>query len=313
MILIKPKALSPGATLGIVSPASAVRPELVQDGIAELHHRGYRTKLFPHALDFGPLNYAGGCAGRVSDLHAAFEDPEVDAIICARGGWGAAELLPYLDAKLIAANPKIFVGYSDITTLHVWLQREANLVSFHAPMVASDFAIEVAVDGASWSHALSQDGAWMLGAESGLRVLQPGSTEGVLSGGCISIYTESVGTPYAPLPHAENTVLFLEDIGTKPYQWDRMLLHLRYAGMLERVTGILFGDMAKCCEPEEYDLLDETLLHALRDFDGPIGIGLRSGHVAAGNITLPMGVQVRLDLTDTSNPQMHFVEGAVRV
>jgi len=135
----------------------------------------------------------------------------------------------------------------------------------------------------------------------------------VLGGGCISIYTEALGTPYSPLPHAESTVLFLEDIGTKPYQWDRMLVHLRYAGLLNNVAGIVFGDMARCSEPEEYALLDETLLYALRDFAGPIGIGLRSGHVVESNITLPLGVRVRLDLEDAANPQMHFVEAAVTV
>jgi muramoyltetrapeptide carboxypeptidase len=102
-------------------------------------------------------------------------------------------------------------------------------------------------------------------------------------------------------------------VGTKTYQWDRMLVHLKYAGMLEGVTGIVFGDMHKCVDPEEFELLDETVLHALRDFDGPVGMGLRSGHVAAGNVTLPFGVEVRLDLNDAANPQMSFVEAAVRV
>jgi muramoyltetrapeptide carboxypeptidase len=311
--LIKPKAVLPGAMLGIVSPASAVKAKFVANGVAELERLGHRTKLFPHALDCGPLNYAGSCQDRVSDLHAAFADAEVDAIVCTRGGWGAAELLPYLDAGLIAANPKAFVGYSDITSLHVWLRREAGLVSFHGPMVGSDFALEDAADIASWWSALEQERPWALGPESGLRVLRGGVGEGMLSGGCISIYTEALGTPYGALPHVEGAVLFFEDIGTKPYQWDRMLLHLRYAGLLENVAGIVFGDMARCSEPEEFALLEETLLYALRDFAGPIGIGLRSGHVAVGNITLPFGVRVQLDFSDAANPQMHFVEAAVTV
>ncbi len=226
---------------------------------------------------------------------------------------GAAELLPYLNAGLVSDNPKALLGYSDITSLHVWLQREANLVSFQAPMVASDFAKEEQIDLASWTAALTQTQPWMLGAESGLRALRAGTAQGVLSGGCISIYAEALGTPYGALPHAENTVLFFEDIGTKPYQWDRMLLHVRYAGLLDGVTGIVFGDMAECVAPEEFALIEGTLLYALRDFNGPIGIGLRSGHVAAGNVTLPWGVEVRLDFRDAANPQMNFVEAAVRV
>jgi muramoyltetrapeptide carboxypeptidase len=309
--LIKPKALRPGGMLGIVSPASAVPANLVGRGIAELERLGYRTKVFPHALSRGRLNYAGSLADRVSDLHAAFADAEVDGIVCTRGGWGSAELLPHLDAGLIAANAKVFAGYSDITTLHLWLQRKVGLVSFQAPMVASDFAKgDVGMDAASWQAALGQSEPWSVGAEAGLRVLRPGTAEGVLGGGCMSIYAEAIGTAYAP--GAERGVLFLEDVGTHAYQWDRMLLHLRYAGLLDGVTGVVFGDMGQCCAAEEMQVMEETLLYGLRDFDGPLGIGLRSGHVAGGNVTLPMGVRVRLELADAANPQMHFVEGAVR-
>jgi muramoyltetrapeptide carboxypeptidase len=296
--------------LGIIAPASAVKAELLERGVAELHHLGYRTKVFPHVHSRGPLNYAGSAADRVSDLHAAFADAEVDAIVCARGGWGAAELLPHLDPALIHANRKPFIGYSDVTSLHTWLWETLQLTSFHAPMVASDFAKPGGVDLASWTSALTQTEAWSLGAESGLRVLRPGVAEGVLTGGCIAIYAEAIGTPYAP--RADGSVLFLEDVGVKPYQWDRMLLHLRYSGLLDGVKGVVFGDMAECCAQDEQALMEETLLYALREFDGPVGIGLRSGHVAVGNITLPLGVHVRLEFEDAANPQMHFVESAVK-
>jgi len=308
--LVRPKALKPGALLGIISPASAVKAELVEWGIAALQQLGYRTRLFPHALDLGPLNYAGTIENRLADLHAAFADPEVDAILCTRGGWGTAELLPGLDLAVIAANPKPFLGYSDLTTLHIWLRRAANLISFQAPMVASDFSKSIPVDLPSWTAALTQTEPWTLGPEAGLRVLQAGDAEGRLTGGCISIVAESLGTPYAPV--SEGGILFLEDVGTKPYQWDRLLLHLRYAGLLDGVTGIVFGDMRQCCSPEEDALMEETIRHNLRDFSGPIAIGLRSGHVAGGNITLPFGVRVRLDLNDSANPSMHFLEAAVR-
>lgn len=311
MSLIKPRALETGAMLGIVSPASAAPHDLVERGIAELQRLGYRTKILPHALIRGPLNYAGSAEDRVADLHHAFADAEIDAIICTRGGWGAAELLPHLDAGLIRANPKALLGYSDITSLHVWLRREAELISFQAPMVASDFSKSEGVDSASWTSALTRAESWSLGAESGLRVLRSGLAEGEMTGGCMSIYAEAIGTPYGAL--AQGGVLFLEDVGTKPYQWDRMLVHLRYAGLFEGVSGIVFGDMHQCCGAEEFALLEETLLYSLRWFDGPIGIGLRSGHVAGGNITLPFGVRVRLDFEDAANPRMHFVEPAVTV
>jgi muramoyltetrapeptide carboxypeptidase len=309
MSLVKPPMLKPGSTVGIISPASAVKQTLVDSGIDVLDQMGFYTKLFPHALDRGPLNYAGTVADRVADLHAAFADDGVDAILCTRGGWGCAELLPHLDAALIQANPKAFLGYSDITSLHIWLQREANLVTFHAPMLASDFAKGAgAIDSFRLDCALFQDEPWSIGAASGLRVLRPGTAEGVLSGGCMSIYAEAIGTPYAP--RSEGGVLFLEDVGTHAYQWDRMLVHLRYAGLLEGVTGIVFGDMAQCCKPEEMPELEAALLHSLRDFKGPIGIGLCSGHVAEGNVTLPLGVRVRLEM-DEDDPWLHFVESAV--
>jgi muramoyltetrapeptide carboxypeptidase len=310
---VKPKALRPGATLAVVSPASTPKPELVQQGMERLQGLGYRTVLAAHALDRGPLYYAGTMEQRLAALHGAFADPAVDGIVCTRGGWGSAELLPYLDAELIRANPKPFIGYSDHTSLHIWLRERANMVSFYGPMCAADFGrgdrVEDGVDLASWNGVLGGSEQWSLGAAEGLRALRAGVAEGKFDGGCLSIYAESLGTPFAP--RRAPGILFLEDIGTKPYQWDRMLLHLRYAELLEGVQGIVFGDMRQCVGAEENELLEQAILHALRDFAGPIAIGLRSGHVGGPNVTLPLGVCVRLDLADAGNPQLHFQEAAV--
>ena len=308
--LIKPRALRPGSTLAIVSPASTPKPDLVQQGIGRLHTLGYQTILGQHALDRGPLYYAGSLEDRLHDLHAAFADPAVDAILCTRGGWGSAELLPHLDAALIRANPKPFIGYSDHTSLHLWLQTHANLITFHGPMAAADFSREEGADLPSWRSSLEQTQPWQLGPEAGLRTLRPGQASGTLTGGCLAIYAEALGTPYAP-SIATPSILFLEDIGTKPYQWDRMLLHLRYAGLLENVTGIVFGDMRQCVPPDQEAYLDQALLHALRNFPGPIAIGLRSGHIASQNLTLPLGISAQLDLTQPANPTLRFLESAV--
>lgn len=309
---IKPRALHPGATLAVLSPASTAKPDLVHSGITYLHALGYKTVLGAHALDGGPLYYAGTVEDRLHDLHAAFADSTIDGIVCTRGGWGSAELLPHLDAELIRANSKPFIGYSDHTSLHCWLHNEANLVTFYGPMVAADFSRDDGVDLASWQHSLQDDAAWSLGPADGLRVLRPGIASGRLDGGCVSIFAEALGTPYAPRIEADS-ILFLEDIGTKPYQWDRMLLHLRYSGLLEKVTGIVFGDMRQCISSDEAEYLDRAVLHALRDFDGPIAIGLRSGHVSDSNVTLPLGVSATLDLTEERNPRMHLLEAAVTV
>ena len=245
---------------------------------------------------------------------AAFADPEVDGIICTRGGWGSAELLPLLDAAVVRANPKVFVGYSDHTSLHVWLARECGLVTFLWADGGGGFCAGGWVRRGELGACAGRDRRSGLWARSdGLRVLRAGVAEGTLAGGCISIFAEALGTPYAMLPATADAprVLFLEDIGTKPYQWDRMLLHLRYAGMLEHVSGIVFGDMRQCVAAEEDALLEEAILHALRDFAGPIAIGLRSGHVDTPNVTVPLGVRVRLDLTGAEKPRLEFLEAAV--
>lgn len=295
--MIRPKALKQGARLAIVSPASAAKAELVEAGMERLRSMGYEPVLFPNALARGPLYYAGAVSQRVDDLHAAFADASIGGIVCTRGGWGSAELLPYLDAGLIRANPKGFVGYSDHTSLHIWMRKFAGLATFHGPMIAADFSRVDGTDISSWQNAVSGSGAWSMGAAEGLRVMKPGVTEGTFDGGCLSIYVEALGTPYAPEP--PDGILFLEDVGTKPYQWDRQLLHLKYAGQLDGVKGIVLGDMTQCVSAEEQELLERAILHALRDFKGPVGIGLRSGHVDTGNVTLPLGVRARLELGET--------------
>jgi muramoyltetrapeptide carboxypeptidase len=159
------------------------------------------------------------------------------------------------------------------------------------------------------------DEGWSLTASEGLRVLRAGTAEGTLAGGCLSILAESLGTPYSMLPASaeEPRILYLEDIGTKPYQWDRMLLHLRYAGLMEHVSGIVFGDMRQCVAKEDEAMLEAAILYSLRDFAGPIAIGLRSGHVDGANVTLPLGVRVRLEMEAAGNPRMDFLEAAVAV
>ena len=307
--LLKPKALPAHAHFALVSPASTPKPEKVQQGIAALEALGYRTTLFPHTLDKGPLYYAGTAADRLKDLHEAFANPAYDAVLCTRGGWGSAELLPHLNLDLIRRYPKPFLGYSDHTSLHAYLFRELGLVTFYAPMCAADFSRPQGHDPASWNHALTGTSPWSLTENDGLRTLRPGVATGQLLGGCLSIYNESLGTPYAPAPPTEPTILFLEDIGTKPYQWDRYLVHLRYAGHLDLATGIVFGDMSQNVPTDEYEYLEQAILHSLAHFKGPIAIGLRSGHVDAPNVTLPLGIQATLDLT--ASPRLIYLESGV--
>jgi muramoyltetrapeptide carboxypeptidase len=278
----------------VLSPASAAKAEVVEKGIDRLLHFGYKPLLMPYALASGPLYYAGTVEQRLHDLHTAFGDPGIEGLLCTRGGWGSAELLPRLDAQLIRANPKVFVGYSDHTSLHVWLWNELRMMTFYAPMVAADWSNMDGVHRATWQAAVEAKLKWSVDSRDGLRSLRGGEVEGRLLGGCLSILAEGLGTPWA-LRIDEPTILFLEDSGTKPYQWDRMLQHLRAAGLLKHVRGIILGDMTANVKPYEMQLLEAACLHALEEFVGPIAIGLRSGHVVGQNRSLPLGAWVRMN------------------
>ena len=298
--MISPK-LKRGSRVAVVSPASAARAELVEAGCERLRGFGYEPVVMPHALDRGPLYYAGTAEDRVADLHAAFVDESIDGVICTRGGWGSAELLPLLDRELVRANPKVFVGYSDHTSLHAWFWNECGMPTFYAPMVAADWSKSDGLGERTWRAAVEGDGVWSVSAEDGLKVLREGNAEGRLLGGCLSIVVEALGTPWA-LKIEEPTVLFLEDIGTKPYKWDRFLQHLKFAGGLKNVRGIVFGDMSANIEESETELLEAACLHALRDFEGPVTIGLKCGHVERRNRSLPLGAWVTMNGTELVRP-----------
>jgi muramoyltetrapeptide carboxypeptidase len=307
-LAIAPAALQSGDAVRLISPASWFDPQKVQAGMNTLRTLGYKPELAKHALARHGQYSAGTTAQRLDDLHAAFADPSVRAIICNRGGYGSAELLPGLDLELIRANPKILIGCSDISSIATWLHDRTGLIVFHGPMAAGDFARDNGIDLSSWHSALSQEKPWQLGAEACLRTLKPGHAKGKFYGGCLAMLVASVGTPYEI--ETQGTILFLEDIGVKPYQIERMLLQLRLAGKLDNVGGIIFGSMLDCVQPgAPADLLDAVLLRTLADFPGPVAIGLRSGHVTERNITVPIGVEAQLDLTAT--PALTFIQPAV--
>jgi muramoyltetrapeptide carboxypeptidase len=305
---VLPAALCAGDAVRLISPASWFDPDKVRTGIESVQALGLRPQLGANALARHGQYSAGTAEQRLDDLHAAFSDSSVKAIICNRGGYGSAEMLSGLDLDLIERNPKIVVGCSDITSLETYIHDRTGLAVFHGPMAAGDFARPNGVDPGSWQAALSQDKSWQLGSEAGLRTLKTGSAQGKFYGGCLSMLVASLGTPYEI--QTAGTILFLEDIGVKPYQIDRMLLQLRLAGKLDGVSGIIFGPMRDCVQPGNTDgLLDAVLLRVLGDFPGPVAIGLRSGHVLERNITVPIGVESELDLANS--PTLRFQPSVV--
>ncbi len=197
--------------------------------------------------------------------------------------------------KKIAAHPKIFVGYSDLTALLTTFTDSANFVTFHGPMVTKDFAVADGVDVPSWQSAVSGETEWEIAEGSGAKPLVAGAAEGILYGGCLSILVAALGTPYDI--HTEGTILFMEDIAAKPYQIDRMLMQLKLAGKLKDIRGIIFGEMLDCQQGPTQDYsLEEVVLRVVGDLGIPVAFGLRSGHVSRANITLPIGVRARLEV-----------------
>jgi muramoyltetrapeptide carboxypeptidase len=296
---IKPRALRPGDKVGIVAPASNVKREMLEAGCDGLRRAGYEPFYFDSILE-RDLYFAGSAERRARELEDMLVRDDIRAIVCARGGYGSNYLLPArgtkkIDLKAIAAHPKIFVGYSDLTTLLTTFTDAADFVTFHGPMVAKDFAVADGVDLASWQNAVSGAAEWEISEGSDAKPLVTGEADGILYGGCLSILVAALGTPYDI--HTEGTILFMEDLAAKPYQIDRMLMQLKLAGKLKDVRGIVFGEMLDCQQSPTQDYtLEEVVLRIVGDLGIPVAFGLRSGHVSRANITLPIGVKARLEV-----------------
>lgn len=293
--------------MGIVAPASNIKPELLEAGCAALRDLGYKPFYFDSIFEHD-LYFAGSTARRARELEEMFVRDDVRAIVCARGGYGSNYLLPLIDLKKIKAHPKIFVGYSDLTALLTYFTDSAGLVTFQGPMVTKDFAHADGVDRNSWEHALNGSSGWTLNLDSNVKSLVDGSAEGILYGGCLSILVASLGTPYEI--RTAGTILLIEDVATRPYQIDRMLMQLKLAGKLADVQGIIFGEMLECTQHKDQTYtLEEVVLRIVGDLGVPVAFGLRSGHVSRGNITLPLGVNTALKAT-VKGVELRIMEAA---
>jgi muramoyltetrapeptide carboxypeptidase len=302
--VIKPPRLNDGDTLGVVAPASApANPKNIDLAMGALAKLGFKAKPATNLRKrLGFL--AGSDRERAQDLMEMFADKAVKGIICFRGGYGAARLLPLLDYRAIQQNPKVFIGYSDITSLHAAFLAKANLVSFHGPMLNSDFLKDNVPDFTlqSFLRTLMQPSApgsvCQNYKKKTVRVLSPGSVSGPLVGGNISILCASLGTPYQP--SLKGAILFLEDLNEEPYRFDRMLTQLLNAGLLQQVAGVAVGINKNCKDPKaknstEYrQTLEDVLKERLLPLSIPIVAGLPFGHVRH-NATLPVGVLAKLD------------------
>lgn len=280
--------------------------ERLAKGVAQLESLGFRTRV-PAGILERKLFTAGGIERRLAEVQSLFADDEVAGILCARGGAGAGRLLGRLDAGLVQAQAKVFIGYSDATFLHLLLNK-AGLVTFHGPMVARDIA-DGAFDRDGLLRAVTGGGLYASEPDD-LLPLRPGTAEGRLRGGCLSILAAAAGTPWALRPEGEPTILFLEDVDEPPYKIDRMLGQLRDSGAFDGVRGVVFGDMTGCSPKLSADYtLEDVLIEGLEGLEAPVALGLSSGHAAGPNVTLPLGVRARLACDEEA--RFEILEAAV--
>jgi muramoyltetrapeptide carboxypeptidase len=293
--LLRPAALQEGDCIGLAAPASPFHQPAFFEGVAVLQALGFRVHYTPRV--FARHRYlAGSDAERAAELHSLFTNPDVQAIFCCRGGYGSQRLLPYLDAEVIRSHAKIFMGYSDLTSLLLFLYSRCGLVSFHGPVVVGDLqpGLDPAVQ-QQLKGLLSGDANTMQPPASqltSLTVLCPGEAEGILLGGCLSLLVCAMGTPFQP--DTRHTILFLEDRGERLYAIDRMLTSLRLAGVFEAVRGIVFGRMERVEADRHLPYgMEEVILDVLGDLHIPILYGFPAGHCAQP-LTLPFGVRAAI-------------------
>ncbi len=309
-MMLKPKALPDGGTIGIITPSYWFKEEYFQRTIPYFEDRGYRVKRGPTTTK-QLHQYAGTPEERVKDIHDFFVDPEVDAIICGRGGYGANRVFPLLDFDLIRSHPKIFMGYSDITAFLTSISTNTELVTFHGPMLATFKEEYVPYDMDYLVKVLSGEFPVRIEAPKDLpiHVLKPGVAEGPLWGGNISLIMDRLCT--SDELKTDDTILFLEDIGEYYYAFDRMLLHYRRTGALDRIRGLIIGELVDMKDQEIPfgKTTDEIVMDICGDLDIPIITNFPCGH-GKYQATLPISVPVRLN-ADSKAPSLEFLESPV--
>ncbi len=305
--MIKPEALRPGGTIGVIAPAGSVDPAELAQGVEHLKGMGFRVALGASVAK--RLRYlAGSDRERAADLNRMFSNPEIAAIVCARGGYGTSRIIPYLDEDAIAQHPKILVGSSDVTLLLNHLRQHFGLVTFHGPMVAPNFGKQPSSLTDAWFKKILVE-AWGKGpmAVDGVKGLRGGQAQGPLVGGCLTMLCATLGTPYEI--QTDGAVLLLEDIDEAPYRIDRMLTQLKAAAKFKNAKGVIFGKMPGC-QPSSNSsyVLEDVICDVLADQTVPILCGFPAGH-GGEQVTLPLGIPVQID---GNTAAVTLLESAVR-
>ena len=315
---IRPRVLKPGDTVGLITPSTYVSdPDTLATADRTVKYFGLKAKWGKNVRQRD--GYLGGSVEqRLDDVHAMFRDPEINAVFAVRGGYGSAQLLDRIDYALIRSHPKIFLGYSDITALHLAINKKAGLVTFHGPVVLSRFTDYTQNYFRRALFETNPIGIVTNPPESSplrpahtLRTVRPGSARGPLIGGNLTLMSTTMGTPYEI--ETRGRILFLEDVDEEPYRIDRMLTQLRLAGKLDAAAGIIVGECADC-RPKDYKpsfnstfSLGEIVDNILGSLKIPVLSGLTFGHTD-DQVTLPEGVMATLD---ADKQQLIIEESAV--
>lgn len=289
MRIHKPPPLKQGAKIGVLAPAGCVDEASLSAGIEAIHKRGFEVQL-SDGVRASRGYLAGDEEQRAHDLRQLFSREDIDAIFCARGGFGSIQLLPHLDRRTFRRHPKIFVGYSDVSILLNWLAQECSLATFHGPMVAMDMArgLKGRSEDYFWKTLSGELSPWQIELGEAIRA---GAAQAPMMGGCLSVLVTTLGTPFEI--DTSGKLLFLEDIGEKPYRIERMLTHLKMAGKLDGPAGVVFGEFTRC-EGEGPRGIKEILFELFRDAPYPVVMGLAAGH-GEENLILPFGVEMALN------------------
>jgi muramoyltetrapeptide carboxypeptidase len=307
--MLKPRALRPGDRVAVVAPASTFNREEFDRGIAELSRLGFEP-VYDDSVFVRQRYVAGPAETRAAAIVKAWEDPAVAALIAVRGGYGSSQVLPLLDREQARRACKSFIGYSDLTAMLTFLTIGCGLVSFHGPML--DRRLSRGVDGYdpdSFTRALCRPEPIGELAPAGLETIHGGEASGTLVGGTLTQLLASLATPFAFNP-PPGYVLFLDEVGERPYRLDREVTQLRQAGLLARAAAVVIGELPNCDEPGGDPTARAVMADLFADFPGPVIIGFPSGHTTGPVVTLPFGVSCRV--IGDRRPRLIIEESAVR-
>lgn len=305
--MIPLRRLAPGDRVALVAPASSFPPEELAAGVAELARLGLEA-VYDDAIFEKARFVAGSPESRARAIHAAWADPAIAGLIAVRGGYGSAQLLPLLDAALLRQTRKALVGYSDITAILSWYGQQ-GLTAIHGPMIDRRMA-----KGPAGYDEASFRAVMMAGEPAGelrpvgLETLHPGHARGVLVGGTLTQLMASLGTPWAFAP-SPDSVLFLEDIGERPYRIHRLLTQAQQAGLFSHARAVVFGEFPGCDEPGGDPAIRDVLREFMAGFGGPVLFNFPSGHTAGPTWTLPFGV--RAEVSGGAAPALRILDAAV--